>query len=93
MWRKKHKIQESKKDEIARLKNCVEALKEIKGKIDAISIETSGISDNLNTAMVSCKSLSNQDYLSFSDDQKKALGALVNNTKSLSALLNETVTA
>lgn len=93
MWRKKHKIQESKKDEIARLKNCVEALKEIKGKIDAISIETSGVFDNLNTEMASCKSLSNQDYLSFSDDQKKALGALVNNTKSLSALLNETVTA
>jgi hypothetical protein len=93
MWCKKHKIQESKKDEIARMKNCVEALKEIKGKIDAISIETSGIFDNLSSSLSSCKSMSGQDYMTFSDDQKKALGAIVNNTKALSALLNETAAA
>ena len=91
-WRNKNKIRESKKDEIARMKNCVVALKEIRGKIDEISIETSEIIDNLDTAMSSCKNLSGQDYMSFSDDQKKALGAIVNNTKSLSALLNETIT-
>ena len=75
------------------MKNCVEALKEIKGKIDAISIETSGIFDNLSSSLSSCKSMSGQDYMTFSDDQKKALGAIVNNTKALSALLNETAAA
>lgn len=90
-WRKKHKIQESKKDEIARLKNCVEALKEIKGKIDAISIETSSLYDNLKNTLSSYAYLRGGDYTIFSDEQKQALGAIVNNTKALSALLNETI--
>lgn len=91
-WRKKHKIQESKKDEIARLKNCVEALKELKGKIEAISIQTSSLYDNLSNLLSSCSNLRGSDYTTFTDDQKQALGSMVNNTKALSALLNETVT-
>lgn len=90
-WRKKHKIQESKKDEIARLKNCVEALKKIKGKIDAISIETSSLYVNLNNLLLSYSYLRGCDYTTFSDDPKQALGAMVNNTKALSVLLNETI--
>ena len=92
VWRKKQKIQESKKDEIARLKNCVETLKEIKGKIDVISIETSTLSDGLKNSLSACGHMRGQDYTLFFDEQKQALGALVNNTKALSALLNETVT-
>ena len=91
VWRKKHKIQESKKDEIARLKNCIEALKEIKGKIDAISIETSSLYENLNNLLLSCSHLSGGNYMTFSDRQKQSLGALVNNTKALSTLLNKTI--
>lgn len=91
VWRKRHKIQESKKDEIARMKNCVEALKEIKGKIDVISIETTSLFESLQAALSSCIDLRGCDYTSFSDEQKQALGAIVNNTKSLSVLLNETV--
>ena len=90
-FRKKYKIQENKRDEIARMKNCVEALKEIKGKIDAISIKTDSLSDNLHDSVWVCNSMEGGDYTTFSDDQKRALGALVNNTKALSALLNETV--
>ena len=90
-FRKKHKIQENKRDEIARMKKCVEALKEIKGKIDAISIKTDSLSDNLHDSVWVCNSMEGGDYTTFSDDQKRALGALVNNTKALSALLNETV--
>ena len=91
-WRKKHKIQESKKDEIARLKNCVEALKELKGKIEAISIQTSSLYDNLSNLLSSCSNLRGSDYTTFTDGQKQALGSMVNNTKALSTLLNETVT-
>ena len=90
-FRKKHKIQESKRDEIARMKNCVEALKEIKGKIDAISIKTDSLSENLHDSVWACNSMEGGDYTTFSDDQKLALGTMVNNTKALSALLNETV--
>lgn len=90
-WRKKQKIQESKKEEIARLKNCVEALKEIKGKIDAISIKTSSLFCNLSNSLSSLNYLRGLDYTSFSDEEKQALGSIVNNTKALSVLLNETV--
>lgn len=90
-FRKKHKIQESKRDEIARMKNCVEALKEIKGKIDAISIKTDSLSENLHDSVWACNSMEGGDYTTFSDDQKLALGTMVNNTKALSALLNETL--
>lgn len=89
--RKKLKIQESKKDEIARMKNCVEALRELKGKIDQISIETAGLFDGIQNSLLFCNSMRGLDYTSFSNEQKEALGALVNNTKALSALLNETV--
>ncbi|MDT3843372.1 MAG: hypothetical protein LIV11_02165 [Bacillota bacterium] len=90
-WRKKHKIQESKKEEVVRLKNCVEALKEIKGKIEAISIGTSSLYENLCTTFSSCSHLRGHDYTTFTNDQKQALGAMVNNTKALSALLNKTI--
>ncbi len=91
-WRKRHKIQESKKDEIARLENCIEALNEITAKIHAISVETSTLYDNLKISVSSCANLKGCDYTTFSDEQKQALGAIVNNTKALSALLNETIT-
>ena len=44
-WRKKHKIQESKRDEIARMKQWIEALKETKGQIDVISIKTASLNE------------------------------------------------
>lgn len=90
-WRKKHKIQESKKEEIARLKKCVEALKEIKRKIDVISVETSSLFSNLRNSLSSYNYLRGRDYTSFSDKEKQVLGSIVNNAKALSALLTETI--
>lgn len=91
MWRKKMKIQESKKDEIARMKKCVEALKEIAGKIEAISIKTEELNGSLKRMIVLCSDLESCDYITFSENQKKMLGAMVNSTKALSELLNKTV--
>ena len=90
-WRNKHKIQESKKEEIARLKKCVEALKEIKRKIDVISVETSSLFSNLRNSLSSYNYLRGRDYTSFSDKEKQVLGSIVNNAKALSALLTETI--
>ncbi len=89
--RQRLKIQESKKDEIARMKNCVEALKEIKGKIDVLYIETSDFYEGIQDSVARCNEMRGLDYLSFSNEQKQELGAIVNNTKALSVLLNETV--
>lgn len=91
VWRKKHKIQESKREEIARMKKWIEALKEIKGKIDAISIKTSSLLENLKGALSACENMQGQDYTTFTDIQKKALGSIVNNTKAFAALLNMTI--
>ena len=69
----------------------METFKELKGKIDAISIQTSSLYNNLSNLLSSCSNLRGSDYITFTDDQKQALGSMVNNTKALSALLNETV--
>ena len=91
-WRKKHRIQETKRDEIARIKHCIDALEKVKGKINQISLETLGLCDNLKRDITYCGKLRGLDYTNFSKEQKMILGRLINNTKSLSALLNKTVT-
>ena len=91
-WKKRRKIQESKKEETVRLNNCTEALKEIKGRIDAISIKTDALLGGLCDSLSSHYNLKGQDYTLLSDEQKGELGNIVNNTKMLSALLNETIT-
>lgn len=91
IWKKKMNAQESKKEEIARIKKCTESLEELKGKIDQIALETTSLKKSLNGQILSLQSLSGRDYTSFSNDEQVRLGALVNNTKSLSALLNVTI--
>lgn len=88
---KKQKIRENKRDEIARMKKCVEALKEVKGKIDSLSIKTDSFYDKLDRLLTECEELRGLDYTTISDGQRHALGVLVNDTKALSALLNQTV--
>ncbi len=92
-WRRKVNAQESKKDEIVRIKNCTEALSEVKGKMDKLMIETSSIRENLHQQIGQCKHLHGGDYTSFKQEDQIRLGALVNNVKSLSVLLNTTIEA
>ena len=91
LWKKKMNVQESKKEEIARIRNCTEALKELKGNIDQISLETGSLSASLKEQLDSLKQLRGRDYTTFTEDEQLSLGAMVNNTKALSAMLNVTV--
>lgn len=91
IWKKKMNTQESKKEEIARIKNCTESLEELKGKIDQIALETTSLRKSLKSQILSLQELNGRDYTSFSNEEQVRLGALVNNTKSLSALLNVTI--
>lgn len=91
IWKKKMHAQESKKEEIARIKNCTESLQELKGKIDQISLETDSLRKSLKDQIASLHELSGKDYISFSNDDQVKLGTLVNNTKTLSMLLNKTI--
>lgn len=91
IWKKKMNTQESKKEEIARIKNCTESLEELKGKIDQLALETTSLRNSLKGQISSLQELNGRDYTSFSNEEQVRLGALVNNTKSLSALLNVTI--
>lgn len=88
-WRKKKKIQESKKQEIERMLNCTNALRQLKSQMDALTIETNELNQNLSTQLSNNEVLYAQDYSTFTDDQKSMLGAIVNNTKSLAVLISK----
>lgn len=87
-WRKKKKIQESKKQEIERISNCTNALKQLKAQMDALITETNELNKNLLSQISNNEILYAQDYSTFTDNQKNMLGAIVNNTKSLAVLIS-----
>lgn len=88
---KKSKNNKEKFEEILKVKENTEKVKEMDRAIDSILAETSNIRSNLNTMLKARLNLYGTDYLTLSDDNKQYLGALVNNTKSLSALFGRTV--
>lgn len=88
-WRKKKKIQESKKQEIERMINCTNALKQLKAQMDELYIKTEEHNQKLFTQLGSIEMLYAQDYTTFTEDQKEELGSIVNNTKSLADLISK----
>ena len=93
LWRKRKNLQESKKDEVSRIQNCTHALKSLKSEIDAITIQTDSLNKSLLEQFGTCCALHSGDYTAFTDDQKHLLGAVVNNTKSLSLLISKVLAA
>ena len=89
--RKRAKINKEKNDEIESVKKNTEMIKEMDAKINQILQETIGVRNGLNEAYMQSLSSYGKDYMTFSDTQKRQLGALVNHTKTLSALLDKTV--
>ena len=89
--KKRLKLNKEKNSEIESVKANTEKVRELDAKITGIIDETKGISDNLKKAYTECLTLFSCDYTNLSDDQKMKLGALVNNTKSLSATLDEEI--
>lgn len=89
--RKRAKINKEKNDEIESVKKNTEMIKEMDAQINQILQETIGVRNGLNETYMQCLSSYGKDYMTFSDTQKRQLGALVNHTKTLSALLDKTV--
>ena len=89
--KKKTKLNKQKNEEIETVKQNTEKIKEVDLQISNILSETSVIREGLNEAYKQCLDLFNKDYTSFSETQKKNLGALVNQTKTLSAMFEKTV--
>ena len=88
---KKTKLNKQKNEEIQAIKQNIELVKEMNGKITLILDETISIRDGLNEMLKRVLPLYGSDYLSITDDQKQLLGALINNTKALSNLFGNTI--
>ncbi len=91
-WRKKKKIQENKKQEIERMFNCTVALKELKVAMETLGKETEELNSHLKKQLKKVKPLQSGDYSAFSEDEKRMLGTIVNNTKTLSVLVSKVLT-
>lgn len=89
---KKVKLNKEKNAEIESVKKNTEAVKEMDVKIAVLLEQTEKTRKSLNTAYQNCLDLYGKSYLDFNEIQKQSLGALVNNTKALSALFEKTVT-
>lgn len=89
--RKRTKINKQKNEEIESVKQNTEKIREVDAQINEILSETVSVRTGLNEAYSQCLGMFGKDYKDFSDEQKKSLGALVNNTKTLSALFEKTI--
>lgn len=86
-WRKKKKIQESKKQEIERIINITHSLKKLQSDVELLHSQTEALNALVNEKLSDNSNLFACDYNALSEEQKISLGTLVNDTKSLSALL------
>ena len=84
--KKKVKLNKEKNEEIESVKKNTNEVRKIDAKISSILKETTKIKDGLDAMCISSMTMFGKDYLTFTDQQKQELGALVNNTKALSAM-------
>ena len=89
--KKRTKLNHQKNEEIEAVKENTERVKEIDAAIDRLLKETSRIASGVKDEYRSCMPAFGSDYTTLSDEQKKHLGAMVNNTKALSVMLDKTV--
>lgn len=88
---KKVKLNKQKNDEIAAVKENIEAVREMDAAINVILTETVKLREGLNELLTNALSLYGADYLSLNSQQKQTLGGLVNGTKALSAMFGKTI--
>lgn len=88
---KKTKLNKQKNEEIQTIKQNIELVREMDGKIGQILDNTISVRNGLNDMLKKALPMYGADYLSLADDQKQLLGALVNNTKALASLFGKTI--
>ena len=89
--RKRMKLNKEKNAEIEAVKANIERVQEMDAKIAKILDQTIEVKSGLDRMCHSCLSMFGGDYTGFTSEQKDSLGALVNNTKALSAMFNMNV--
>ena len=88
---KRAKLNKQKNEEIESVKKNTEIVKELDEKIKVILEETGNVRNGLNRVYTDCLRFYDKDYTTLSDEEKMWLGALVNNTKTLSVLFGKTI--
>ena len=89
--KKKTKLDKQKNEEIETVKRNTEKIREMDAEIKVVLDETSAVRSGLSASYALCLDMFGRDYTTFSDEQKMKLGALVNHTRTLAALLKKTV--
>ena len=89
--KKQHEIAREKHEELLSVKRNTEALRETSAAIGALRAKTDALREELSRSFMASCHLQGADYLSISDDEKLALGSLVNNAKSFGSLIVERV--
>lgn len=89
--KKRTKLNKQKNEEIESVKRNTEQVKEVDADLKELLDETISIREGVNDSFTSGLVMYGKDYTTFSDEQKKSLGALVNNAKALSALLGKVI--
>ena len=87
----KMKLNKEKSSEIEAVKKNTETVRELDGKIESLLSETCKIRSELNELYKKSLRFYGGDYSSFTSEDKQVLGALVNNTKALSAMFEKTI--
>lgn len=88
---KKVKLDKHKKEEIEAVLKNIESLKEVDAKIKMILDKTASLRDAVNEQYDKCLNSYGKDFMSLSEDSQMQLGTIVNETKSLAAILSEGV--
>lgn len=89
--KKRTKLNKQKNEEIESVKRNTEQVKEVDADLKELLDETIAIREGVNDSFTNDLAMYGKDYTSFSDEQKRSLGTLVNNTKTLSALLGKVI--
>lgn len=91
MTKKNKEIADEAVEEAKNIEKAREALDETAEKIGELQVKTDALYGDMDKQRDKITGFMDADYLSASDTDKLYLGTLVNNTLSLSVLLNETV--
>ena len=89
--KRKHDIAERRQEELTAVKRNTGDLRETEATISALLSKTSSLREGLAQRLMDGMAFYQADYRALGPDDRHALGAIVNNTRSLAHLLNERV--
>lgn len=89
--KKRTNLNKQKNEEIESVKRNTERVKEVDAELKELLRQTIALREGVNNSFTGSLDMFGKDYSTFSDEQKRKLGTLINNTKALSALLGKVI--